>query len=79
MTQIKLVKELEDDEIVTVQLPRNEYRRLRDMIRRDEETTALMNFVLKTLVAFFTTTAAAVVTVFTWWENIKVFLNSFGK
>jgi hypothetical protein len=71
--------ELKDDEIVTVQLPRGEYRRLREMIKRDEETTALMNFILKTAVTFFTTTIAVCTAVFTWWENIKAFLQGIGK
>jgi hypothetical protein len=79
MTNIKLVEEMKDDEIIVVQLPRNEYRRLREMIKRDEETTALMTFVMKTAVTFFTTTVAVVTAVFTWWDNIKGFLQGLGK
>lgn len=66
------------DAVIPVTLPRRDYNRLRDLLRRDEETQAVVAWMKTVVFVFATTVISAATAAIAFWDKVKAFVLGVG-
>lgn len=66
------------DAVIQVTLPRRDYNRLRDLLRRDEETQAIVAWMKTIVFVFASTVISAAGAAIAFWDKVKAFVLGVG-